>query len=329
MKNNKKAFTFIELIVAAVILVLISSIGFYSFVWYLSETRDWSRRSNMISMKAALKSHKQARGVYPLPWDYFSITNNATAVAYQWRFNENLKILDLEKLPLDPTTGESYFYSTKKNRQTYQIAMSLENGDFPVAMLDWDYETISKTMLPSLVLALSSTTDIEIKDWVWDWATNRNYFILNSSENLPYSFDKPYDPYYAWWDIDTDLAWGLTTYTQDSTYKSCIEIWESKDAIWAGDYEIVTTEGLLTTVTCNACSAIWLIDSRDSCGTSKPWICWNDNWWSITSEPFWIAACDNWNKYNYEWDLTTATWECRWAWPFDWIDAECSATYTP
>jgi hypothetical protein len=42
----------------------------------------------------------------------------------------------MDAIPLDPYTGKNYFYSVTKNKQESEIALTLENGDFPVAFLD-------------------------------------------------------------------------------------------------------------------------------------------------------------------------------------------------
>jgi hypothetical protein len=59
-----------------------------------------------------------------------------------------------ETLALDPDLDTPYIYSTTRNKQEYQIAMSLENNDSPIALLQGSYKSVSKNILPTIVLAL-------------------------------------------------------------------------------------------------------------------------------------------------------------------------------
>lgn len=263
MKIQKKAFTFTELIVATVIIVLLSSIWFYSYVWYLSEARDWERKADMWVLESALKVYKQNRWAFPLPWDYYSIINDWNIVAYQWEMNKNVALSNLNKLPYDPFTKWYYKYSITKTRQEFQVAMTLENWDFPIALLNWNYKTVTLTVLPTISLAISSAswTTVEIHNWVSDtwWGNgteNRKKFILDRWENLPYTLEEPFDPYYAyewnsWFDLWTDVidAWKVELWT-NSDYINCIEIEDAWKSIWDWDYYIRDSNWLLTSTWC-------------------------------------------------------------------------------
>jgi Tfp pilus assembly protein PilE len=67
MKFNNKAFTFVELIVSTVIIIVLTSIGFISYVDFISDSRDAQRKSDLSKVGSSLKIYKQKRGYYSPP----------------------------------------------------------------------------------------------------------------------------------------------------------------------------------------------------------------------------------------------------------------------
>ena len=255
IKNkNKKAFTFVELIVTTVILVILASTWFYSYIKYLSEARDTERKSDLAKVASSLKLYKQQRWSYPLPWDTYNITNSWAIVVLQWELNRDVALSTLDKLPLDPYAKIPYSYSVTYNKQEYQLALSYENGDFPITWLEWDYKSVSINILPNIILAKDSTNDVEINSWVLDWNTNRNYILFNSSESLPYELFEPFRPYYDWSNLDTILANSKTDFWQNTDYRNCIEIqdaWKSISWSWIiNEYQILNSSWALTNTWC-------------------------------------------------------------------------------
>jgi hypothetical protein len=119
--------------------------------------------------------------------------------------------------------------------------------------LDWDYKSVSKNILPSILLATWSTTSIEIHTWVWSWTTNRNLFILNWWSNLPYSIAKPYNTVYAWEDIDDVLVWWKIQFWQNSDFITCDEIIDAAKMIhdtWTWEYQVLDNSWILSNTWC-------------------------------------------------------------------------------
>ena len=143
-KQKNKAFTLVELIVSIMIIAILASIWFYSYVWYLADARDAERKANAWEIKTALKMYKQKRWSHPKPWNDFNILNNTNIVAYQWVLNEDVTPNTMDTLPTDPYTDKPYFYSITKNKQEAQIALTLENWEFPIALLDGSYKQFRK-----------------------------------------------------------------------------------------------------------------------------------------------------------------------------------------
>lgn len=253
-KSKKLAFTMIELIIVITIVAILSTIWLNSYSWYIWAARDSERKTNMMEIKMALKTIKQKRGYYPSPWDSFDITNSWTIVAVQWKLNEAANLYSLNKVPKDPYTDTYYLYSVVKNKLEAQIAMTLENWDTPVAFLDWDYKTVSKNVLPSIVLATWATSSVEIHKWVLNWTSSRNLFIMSWWKNLPYDTKEPNNPVYGWENIDNVLAWWKIEFWQNSDYRSCAEISDAAKfihSLWSEEYQISNDTGGLTNTTCS------------------------------------------------------------------------------
>lgn len=238
--KNKKAFSFVELIVSVTILAIISTIWFISYSSYLWDSRDSQRKSDLAQVWSALKVYKQKRWYYPIPGNKFELTYNWTGIVFQWKFDENVRLNTLDRLPLDPKSKTWYIYSITKNAQEYEMAATLENEDNPIALVNGTYKSVSKDVLPGIMLAITIPESLkaEIGSWVintwWTWSINRNKFIFsNQNHNLAYDFVEPYLPQSDGTDIDTILTELATTssYWQNTDYRSCIEIKESWKAI--------------------------------------------------------------------------------------------------
>jgi len=230
---NKKAFSFVELIVSVTILAIISTIWFISYSSYLWDSRDSQRKSDLAQVWSALKVYKQKRWYYPPPGDSFNLTYNGTWIVLQWRFDQNVRLNTLDRLPFDPKAKIPYVYSITKNAQEYEMAATLENEDNPEAIVNGTYKSVSQDILPGIMLAIAKpgTWSAEIFSWA-DGATNRNKFIFSEqSHNLPYTFVDPFTPTSDWTAIGTILTWLTNSYWQNTDYRSCLEIKESGKAI--------------------------------------------------------------------------------------------------
>ena len=258
-KSKLNGFTFVELIVAATIIVILSAVWFSSYISYIADSRDTQRKSDIAQVTSALKIYKQKRWYYAIPWNYFNITYSGTIVAYQWKLNENVRLNSLEKLPFDPRTNDSYFYSTTTNKQEFEIAATLENEEKNIALLWWNYKSVSKNILPTIMLATWATiwSNVEVKLWA-GWDSNRTTFIYNNQRhNLPYNFVEPYSSY----SDDTSFDVLLTEvelngdFWQNNDFRNCTEI----DEAWklliplsatAFEYQIITNTWALTNTWC-------------------------------------------------------------------------------
>lgn len=250
-------FTLVELIVTATILVIITAVGFYSYSQSLLDARDLVRKSDVADIESRLKLYKQQRWAYPIPGDAFTITNSWVTVAQQWKLNENVSLTTADEIPKDPYVDTYYTYSVTNNKQEFEISLTLENADNPVAVLEWSYKSVSRNVLPTISLALDTSGTIEIHDGIWTGSTNRMMFIFNNwSYNLPYTFESPYAP-------QTDGTTSFTgilndpniLYWQNSDYRNCTEIYDAGKSVSSGsiseEYQILNTTGALIDTTCD------------------------------------------------------------------------------
>lgn len=260
-KYQKWAFTLIEIVVSATILVILTSIGFYSYTKNISGARDSARVTDISALQSQLSLYKRERWAYPFPGNYFNITNRWNIVVLQGKMNKMVSLSTATNLPFDPELDIPYFYATTKNRQEYQLAGSIENSDDPFTHLVGDYRSISTQVLPNILLAIESSSDIEINDamspnaWAADWDANRDLFLFhNGYHTLPYDFISG-APYTDGSDFNDLLSDGLSDYWQNSDYRSCSEIEIAGKNITAtgstDEYQILSSTGSLEPTDCD------------------------------------------------------------------------------
>ncbi len=252
MKKTKNLlwFTFIELIISITIIIILSAIWFSSYTEHLENSRDSERKADLSWVSSALKLHRTKRFSLPTPWNNFNILNSWYISATQWKLDNTTIISTIDKTPRDPYINIPYVYSITRNKQEFQLATTLENNWKNTAYLVWDYKTVAKNIIPTIVLALTPSWDIEVKDAVWAWSANRTKFVFdNWSHNLPYTFNSPYIAYSDW----TSFTWILTDssirWWQNSDYRSCNEITDIWKNIWTWEYQ-VSNWSTLSNTTC-------------------------------------------------------------------------------
>ena len=263
-KYKNKGFTLIELVVASTILVILTSIWFYSYTENIADARDGVRKTDISALGSQLNLYKKQRWAYPVPGNNFEIHNRWGIVAYQWYMNNSVTLSTADKLPTDPDLEIPYIYATTKNRQEHQLALSLENSGSPYAILLWDYKSVAKNILPNIILAAEGTTALEVNSAVWAWATNRLLFIFDKgSHNIPYDFDtlSPSSDATAFNDLLTDAG---DDYWQNSDYRNCSEVYSAAKSItpdWSSDeYQILNSTGALIDQSCD-CTSTWCTET--------------------------------------------------------------------
>ena len=248
MKINKKWFTFVELIVSTTIIVILSAIWFVSYTNFLIDARDSQRKSDLAKTSSSLKLYKQKRGIYPNPWEKFNLTYSGTTVWIQGLLNEDVILTTIDKIPNDPYAKVPYMYSITNNKQEFQIAITLENDENSIAMVEWNYRTVSKNVLPNIVLAIKQSWDLDV-------VSDSSKFIFDSLwHNLPYDLET-WEPYSDWTDLQAMLteAENKNSFWQNSDYRSCSEIRQAWKFFGTWTYEIIDNSSwVLTGTWCNS-----------------------------------------------------------------------------
>lgn len=233
MISNKYAFTLVELIVVVMILWILSTIGLANYMSQMSTSRNAARQSDMANLMIALKSHKTKNGSYPMPGDFFTIQNGGLDIIKQWYLNNNVASQEIVKKPQDPLYKNQYYvYSTLANRQSFQIAMSLEdesvNELWLKAYVDGDYQSTNIDWIPSIIFAYKNNAEL---------STLSNKFIINNS-----SFNIPYDgegiPQAKAVSLSQIVTWNESEIPKYYGYSSCGEIADNGMSMGSGTYRL-------------------------------------------------------------------------------------------
>jgi len=247
MKNNtlksKKAFTLVELIVASLVLVILSTLAFYAYTGHLVSARDSQRKAHIAEIWSILETKKENLWVFPYPWDAFDLKNGAIEIAHQWKLEGETDTINGAKIPFDPLINIAYPYSITHNRQEYQVAWVLENDGRPEAHLFWNYRPVSNYLLPSLIMAIEGNGSVDV-------TTKRSKFVIDKwTENLPYTFEDK-KPKAEIVEMTTVLKNPNIAYRQNIDYRSCDEIYEDGKSIGDGIYQIRNEDWVLEDIVC-------------------------------------------------------------------------------
>lgn len=109
---TKFGFTLIEVLVAATIVALLSTIGISGYQAITRSGRDALRKSDLEQIRSALEIYKSDYGNYPAPTTT-CVPNMPTSYIYPY--------------PTDPKTAYRYCYNQVSTLQ-YQLCAHLENG---------------------------------------------------------------------------------------------------------------------------------------------------------------------------------------------------------
>jgi hypothetical protein len=196
-----------------------------------------------------------------MPSQYFNIINSwsENIQVYQWIIDNEISVSDINSVPKDPKVDKAYSYSISRNKQSFQIWLTLESTEKKkqTSLVDGDYKPIAKSLFPSLILAWEYTWSVEIHDNIITassvWTINRQYFVLNWwSYNLPYDFTTllPVKDWMTVW-----FTWIITEpgviLGTNSDYRDCNEIYEAWKSMWVWEYQILNSSSALENITCN------------------------------------------------------------------------------
>ncbi len=120
-------FTFVELIVISIILVILASIWFISYTWYLSWVRDSNRIAQLNSMRDGLELIKSTSSL-PVPENSVQVLANWILVWYQWyAWEDTLSSIEFKEWWKDPKDKNYYSYYLTKDKKYFQLMTFLED----------------------------------------------------------------------------------------------------------------------------------------------------------------------------------------------------------
>lgn len=242
MKQQRKAFTLVELVVVITILITLSTIGFLTYTSQLLYSRNAVRISDMGNIKMALKSHKTKNGWYPIPGHTFDVTNSGTIIK-QGYLDGDVFTQEITKKPTDPLLQDQYYlYSITHNKLFFQVWMSIENKeDTFMAYVDGDYQTLHDGFIPSIVFASDTGWDIETLSWA--------FIVDKGTFNIPY--DGEGNKVYTASSLEDILTESWVSIPKFYGYLSCLEIYENGASMGSWVYMILDSNSQPVEQTCD------------------------------------------------------------------------------
>lgn len=203
----KKAFTLVELIVVMTLIVILSSIWFFSYLQYTEWTRDTSRVHQLqiiwdgidLALSKWIKLTPESAIVVNVEWEKYST---------QWlAWKEILWKIKYVSDWLDPKTKELFTFSLWANNKEYDMLTALDNpNNSPKKQLINSFVSDSNWRIPYVYW----------KNTVWIFVDS-NYVPLNKILN---------------WTLDIDCD------TTNNWYKLIFENWLILDPItWQNQFE--------------------------------------------------------------------------------------------
>jgi prepilin-type N-terminal cleavage/methylation domain-containing protein len=187
-KQQKQAFTLVELIIVITILAILATIGFMSYQSYTLDARDGKRTTDLTQIRNWLEMYKAKKVTYPK--HTANTTANIWTLIIQWYVDSSvLWAIKISNDSIDPLEKLPYTYSTNTNYTKYQLLAYLENGE-------------SLNLSSSLNKAYAVNNYQNRKEYVlWD----KLWVVLDNSTSAPIQEIQT-------WSIDLSGTYSWTTF---------------------------------------------------------------------------------------------------------------------
>ena len=134
LKRHESGFTFIEMLVVAVLVSVLATIGMVSYTAAAKHTRDARRKQDADNIRVALESYRQATGAYPQACGQPQANTGRSDLCTDWIVGMTPDYMS--ELSSDPTQGSTNGHGYEYIRlsdTTYRLVVYLENADDPLA----------------------------------------------------------------------------------------------------------------------------------------------------------------------------------------------------
>ena len=238
-KQNKSAFTLVELIVVITILAILWTIAFISLQGYSASARDTRRISDIQNIKKSLELFSINTWKYPFPDSPQVVLYSWDILWTQWIVWENVSTnlsRNLQEKPTDPSLETPYFYSVINSQTQYELLANYEGSDYVninllnniyatsyTPKISWNYnEVFVKTTnfiipTPSIMNAINIEMDLK------DEPNNIKSQIITGWENniANWSIESS-----TWWLLNFNLTftWTIDDNSSDAAKISVINM---------------------------------------------------------------------------------------------------------
>ncbi len=246
-KKKHKWFTLVELIVVITILAILWTIAFISFQSYNRSARDWVRLSDLNNIEKSLWLFIIEKWRYPEPDLWVNVTYSWWLAWTQWTVWDKMmtNLVNINKKPVDPLTGNEYTYSVTSLKNEYQVWAIQEIWllwSLPItktyaatlptkkafAIVKWTYNEVLlkvNTGSTDYILAVPSIINSDINDLDLLSIITKKLLVHNNFQNLPYSYNWLWYTMTGWfnyvpaWNKLEVYKWSLVTLNWDTGLK--------------------------------------------------------------------------------------------------------------
>jgi len=260
-RQDKWAFTLVELIVVITILAILWTIAFISLQGYSSQARDSKRLSDIQNIKKSLELFSLNTWKYPEPDDFVTVSYDTQDLWYQWTIGNQVSVnlsRNLNEKPTDPLTESEYTYSRTYGGNEYELLSIYEsdlvsqnniltqtnasNANYPKinGNYNWVYVKAWNTYLPTPSIVNALWTDLDLSQVA-------NSTALESQIT-------------TWWENNITNAW-IDAKTWWLTNMSIqVFTWELDTILWEDDWwnKVALANKIITAYSSTNLANVWV-----------------------------------------------------------------------
>jgi len=268
---KRKAFTLVELIIVITILAILATLAFMSFQWYMKDSRDAVRVSDLTSASKGLTIFFTKSGVYPDTESGITLTASGIPIGYQgFLWQSVARSINMNQVPLDPVDQTRYIYSTSAWKTKFQLMGYTENSNLVSVLpqsyaidyserglaFQWDELGVvlnNDNSLPTInVETASGSSNFKVlfdKTTKTEWSGNLIFSqiynmrndLINKKELA--SLDNSLIGY---WDMETTIQSGSTLLLKDwgryGNHGTCFHNWSEVSCWWSSGWPQIVNE---------------------------------------------------------------------------------------